>query len=163
VNFLRSIARNEGLGGVALLRRDVFWSRPNSQDAPQVGHLSREPGVLAGLAVTGPDRRYDADHRGALVAERARIALTTGVPPISFVLLLVLFTGQTVLYPWSRRPSLPNGMANLRLLAADLRVRGRAVAVCLRLRSALLGRDPRKTGASRRGGTDRVILLMLGW
>src|SRR5207247_1250016 len=60
----------------------------------------------SGLAVTGPaiagmmqitEARWSPSVR--------RIALTTaGFLPISFVLLLVLFAGQTVLYPWVTTP-----------------------------------------------------------
>src|SRR5437899_13070234 len=90
-----------GLGALA------FLVGVNSADAASVWSIYLVNLVFwSGLAVTGPaiagmmqvtEARWSPSVR--------RIALTTaGFLPISFLLLLVLYTGQTVLYPWVTKP-----------------------------------------------------------
>jgi hypothetical protein len=92
---------------VAALGAVVFLVGANSADASQVWSLYLVNLVFwSGLAVTGPaiagmmqitEARWSPSVR--------RIALTTaGFLPASFVLLLVLYAGQTVLYPWVTTP-----------------------------------------------------------
>ena len=92
---------------VATLGAVVFLVGVNSGDAQQVWSIYLVNLVFwSGLAVTGPaiagmmqvtEARWSPSVR--------RIALTTaGFLPISFILLLVLYTGQTVLYPWVTKP-----------------------------------------------------------
>ncbi len=92
---------------VAALGAVVFLIGVNSGDAQQVWSIYLVNLVFwSGLAVTGPaiagmmqvtEARWSPSVR--------RIALTTaGFLPISFILLLVLYTGQTVLYPWVTKP-----------------------------------------------------------
>ena len=92
---------------VAALGAVVFLVGVNSGDAAQVWSIYLVNLLFwSGLAVTGPaiagmmqitEARWSPSVR--------RIALTTaGFLPISFVLLLVLYAGQTVLYPWVTNP-----------------------------------------------------------
>jgi hypothetical protein len=94
-------------GVVTLLGAIVFLIGANSADASQVWSIYLVNLVFwSGLAVTGPaiagmmqvtEARWSPSVR--------RIALTTaGFLPASFVLFLVLFAGQTVLYPWVTTP-----------------------------------------------------------
>src|SRR4030095_9229608 len=100
-------AMNVFWGVVALLGAIVFLVGANSADASQVWSIYLVNLVFwSGLAVTGPaiagmmqvtEARWSPSVR--------RIALTTaGFLPTSFVLFLVLFAGQTVLYPWVTTP-----------------------------------------------------------
>ena len=79
----------------------------NSPEAPRIWSIYLANLVFwSGLAVTGPaiagmmqltEARWSPSVR--------RIALTTaGFLPVAFVLLLVLFAGRTVLYPWVTKP-----------------------------------------------------------
>ena len=92
---------------VAAIGAVVFLVGASSSDAPQVWSIYLVNLVFwSGIAVSGPaiaammqvtEARWSPSVR--------RIALTTaGFLPISFVLLLVLYTGQTVLYPWVTNP-----------------------------------------------------------
>jgi Ni/Fe-hydrogenase subunit HybB-like protein len=85
----------------------AFLLGVNSPDAPRIWSVYLANLVFwAGLAVTGPaiagmmqltEARWSPSVR--------RIALTTaGFLPVAFVLLLVLFAGRTVLYPWVTKP-----------------------------------------------------------
>src|SRR2546428_1943327 len=92
---------------LAALGALAFLVGVNSADASQVWSIYLVNLVFwSGLAVTGPaiagmmqitEARWSPSIR--------RIALTTaGFLPASFVLLLVLYTGQTTLYPWVTTP-----------------------------------------------------------
>src|SRR5262245_63766116 len=94
-------------GVVPLLGAIVFLVGANSADALHVWSIYLVNLVFwSGLAVTGPaiagmmqvtEARWSPSVR--------RIALTTaGFLPTAFVLFLVLFAGQTVLYPWVTTP-----------------------------------------------------------
>jgi hypothetical protein len=116
----------------------------------------------SGLAVTGPaiaammqltEARWSPSVR--------RLALTTcGFLPVGFVLLLVLFLGRTVLYPWVTTP-IPVKAAWLNTPFFWLRTIVLAAALFLQtfglVRQQLAGAATGKTGRDR----VSVILLML--
>ena len=90
-------------GLVAAIGAVAFLLGANSADARQVWSIYLVNLVFwSGLAVTGPaiagmmqitEARWSPSIR--------RIALTTsGFLPTSFILLLILYMGQTALYPW---------------------------------------------------------------
>src|SRR5712692_4501407 len=94
-------------GVLAALGALAFLMGVNSADAASVWSIYLVNLVFwSGLAVTGPaiagmmqltEARWSPSVR--------RIALTTaGFLPAAFVLLLVLFAGQTTLYPWVTTP-----------------------------------------------------------
>ena len=94
-------------GGLALAGAVAFVMGAVSADAPHAWSIYLANLVFwSGLAVTGPaiagmmqltEARWSPSVR--------RIALTTaGFLPVSFVLLLILFAGRTVLYPWATTP-----------------------------------------------------------
>ena len=85
----------------------AFLLGVNSPEAARIWSVYLANFVFwSGLAVTGPaiagimqltEARWSPSVR--------RIALTTaGFLPVAFVLLLVLFTGRTALYPWVTKP-----------------------------------------------------------
>jgi len=147
IAFLLGAASSDAAGAWSIyLVNLVFWS---------------------GLAVAGPaiagmmqltEARWSPSVR--------RIALTTaGFLPVAFVLLLVLFAGRTVLYPWERTPiplkaawlNTPFFWARTLVCAAVL------FAVCFAFVRALL-RDPIPPDHEReRARRNRlaVIVLML--
>src|SRR5512132_1610616 len=92
---------------LAVLGAVAFVLGALSTDSQQVWSIYLVNLVFwSGLAVTGPaiagmmqvtEARWSPSVR--------RIALTTaGFLPISFLLFLVLYAGQTVLYPWVTKP-----------------------------------------------------------
>src|SRR6266478_787499 len=94
-------------GVLAALGALAFLVGVNSADAASVWSIYLVNLVFwSGLAVTGPaiagmmqltEARWSPSVR--------RIALTTsGFLPVAFVLLLVLFIGRTILYPWTTKP-----------------------------------------------------------
>src|SRR6266581_7110537 len=94
-------------GVLAAVGALAFLFGVNSADAASVWSIYLVNLVFwSGLAVTGPaiagmmqltEARWSPSVR--------RIAVTTaGFLPAAFVLLLVLFTGQAVLYPWVTTP-----------------------------------------------------------
>lgn len=153
---------------VAALGAIVFVVGAASADAGRTWSIYLVNLVFwSGLAVTGPaiagmmqltEARWSPSVR--------RIALTTaGFLPVAFVLLLVLFVGRTVLYPWERTPipvkaawlNTPFFWARTVVLAAAL------FAVCFAFVGRLL-RDPIPPEDDReRAGRNRlaVILIML--
>jgi len=153
---------------VAVLGAVVFLVGANSADAPQVWSVYLVNLVFwSGLAVTGPaiagmmqitEARWSPSVR--------RIALTTaGFLPTSFLLLLVLYTGQTVLYPWVTTP-IPAKAGWLNVPFFWLRTYTCAAvlfAVCFAfVRSLLRDAIPPDDGRERvRRNRIAVILLML--
>jgi len=94
-------------GGLTLAGAAAFVMGAVSADAPHAWSIYLANLVFwSGLAVTGPaiagmmqltEARWSPSVR--------RIALTTaGFLPVSFVLLLILFAGRAVLYPWVTTP-----------------------------------------------------------
>src|SRR5712692_11228720 len=94
-------------GVLAALGALAFLFGVNSADAASIWSIYLVNLVFwSGLAVTGPaiagmmqltEARWSPSVR--------RIALTTaGFLPVSFALLLILFAGRTVLYPWVTTP-----------------------------------------------------------
>jgi hypothetical protein len=153
---------------LAALGAVVFLIGANSSDAPQVWSIYLVNLVFwSGLAVSGPaiagmmqvtEARWSPSVR--------RIALTTaGFLPISFVLFLVLYAGQTVLYPWVTTPipakaawlNVPFFWLRTYVLAAVLFVVCFAFVRAL-LRDALPPDDERERAHRNRVA---VILLML--
>jgi hypothetical protein len=153
---------------VAAIGAVVFLVGVNSGDAQQVWSIYLVNLVFwSGIAVTGPaiagmmqvtEARWSPSVR--------RIALTTaGFLPISFILLLVLYTGQTVLYPWVTTP-IPAKAGWLNVPFFWLRTLGLAAvlfAVCFAfvralLRDAIPPEDERERAHRNR---IAVILLML--
>ena len=151
---------------VALLGAIVFLVGANSQDAPQVWSIYLVNLVFwSGLAVTGPaiagmmqitEARWSPAIR--------RIALTTsGFLPVSFILLLILYMGQTALYPWVTTP-IPAKAGWLNVPFFWLRTLGGAVvlfAVCfafvrLSLRDSIPPDNPRD-----RANRNRISVLLL--
>jgi len=155
-------------GLVAVLGAVVFLVGANSADAPQVWSVYLVNLVFwSGLAVTGPaiagmmqitEARWSPSVR--------RIALTTaGFLPTSFVLLLVLYTGQTVLYPWVTTP-IPAKAGWLNVPFFWLRTYACAAvlfAVCFAFVRSLLHDEIPSDAARERARRNRiaVILLML--
>ena len=133
-------------GLVAVVGAVVFLLGANSGDAAQVWSIYLVNLVFwSGLAVTGPaiagmmqitEARWSPSIR--------RIALTTsGFLPTSFILLLILYMGQTALYPWVTTP-IPAKAGWLNVPFFWLRTLGGAAllfAVCFFFVRALL-RDP---------------------
>jgi len=153
---------------VAALGAVVFLVGASSSNAQQVWSIYLVNLVFwSGLAVSGPaiagmmqvtEARWSPSVR--------RIALTTaGFLPISFVLFLVLYAGQTVLYPWVTTP-IPAKAAWLNVPFFWLRTYVLAAilfAVCFAfvralLRDALPPDDERERAHRNRVA---VILLML--
>jgi Ni/Fe-hydrogenase subunit HybB-like protein len=94
-------------GGLALLGAIVFLLGVTSGDAPRTWAIYLVNLVFwSGLAATGPaiagmmqltEARWSPTVR--------RLALTTaGFLPIAFILIVVLFAGRAVLYPWVLHP-----------------------------------------------------------
>ncbi len=133
-------------GLVAVVGAVVFLLGANSGDAAQVWSIYLVNLVFwSGLGVTGPaiagmmqitEARWSPSIR--------RIALTTsGFLPTSFILLLILYMGQTALYPWVTTP-IPAKAGWLNVPFFWLRTLGGAAllfAVCFFFVRALL-RDP---------------------
>src|SRR5262245_63089241 len=156
-------------GLVAALGAVVFLVGVNSGDALHVWSIYLVNLVFwSGLAVTGPaiagmmqvtEARWSPSVR--------RIALTTaGFLPTAFLLFLVLFAGQTVLYPWVTTPN-PAQAAWLNptffwfrtwLCAAVL------FAVCFAFVRALI-RDatPADDGLERTRGKRIAVILLMAW
>jgi hypothetical protein len=153
---------------VAALGAVVFLIGANSADAAHVWSIYLVNLVFwSGLAVTGPaiagmmqvtEARWSPSVR--------RIALTTaGFLPLSFVLLLVLYAGQSVLYPWVTTP-IPAKAGWLNVPFFWLRTLGLAAVlfgVCFAfvralLRDAIPGDDARERASRNR---IAVILLIL--
>jgi hypothetical protein len=153
---------------VAALGAVVFLIGANSADAAHVWSIYLVNLVFwSGLAVTGPaiagmmqvtEARWSPSVR--------RIALTTaGFLPLAFVLLLVLYAGQSVLYPWVTTP-IPAKAGWLNVPFFWLRTLGLAAvlfAVCFAfvralLRDAIPGDDARERASRNR---IAVILLIL--
>ena len=118
----------------------------------------------SGLAVTGPaiagmmqltEARWSPAVR--------RIALTTaGFLPVSFVLLVILFAGRALLYPWVLTP-LPVKAAWLNTPFFWLRTLGLAAAlfgVCFAFIRALLGRPASDRERGRRNALAVVVLFL---
>jgi hypothetical protein len=153
---------------VAALGAVVFLVGANSSEAQQVWSIYLVNLVFwSGIAVSGPaiagmmqvtEARWSPSVR--------RIALTTaGFLPISFVLFLVLYAGQTVLYPWVTKP-IPAKAAWLNVPFFWLRTYVLAAvlfAVCFAFVRALLRDAIPPDDERERAHRNRiaVILLML--
>ncbi len=121
----------------------------------------------SGLAVTGPAIAGMMQLTEARWSPSVRsLALTTaGFLPVSFVLLLVLFTGRAVLYPWVTTP-IPVKAAWLNTPFFWLRTLALAAAlfaVCFMFVAALVRQPGPVTDPGERARRNRlaVILLML--
>jgi Ni/Fe-hydrogenase subunit HybB-like protein len=119
----------------------------------------------SGLAVTGPaiagmmqltEARWSPAVR--------RIALTTaGFLPVSFVLLMIMFAGRTVLYPWVTTP-LPVKSAWLNTPFFWLRTLGLAILLfgaCFAFIRALLSRPDAEVTDRERARRNRLAVLVL--
>jgi len=156
-------------GVVALVGAIVFLVGANSNDASQVWSIYLVNLVFwSGLAATGPaiagmmqvtEARWSPSVR--------RIALTTaGFLPVAFVLFLVLFAGQTVLYPWVTKP-IPSKAAWLNPPFFWLRTWLCAVvlfAVCFAFVRALLREAiPPEDGRERARRNRIAVILLTVW
>src|SRR6266403_5599891 len=155
-------------GVLAALGALAFLVGVNSADAASVWSIYLVNLVFwSGIAVSGPaiagmmqvtEARWSPSVR--------RIALTTaGFLPISFVLFLVLYAGQTVLYPWVTKP-IPAKAAWLNVPFFWLRTYVLAAvlfAVCFAFVRALLRDAIPPDDERERAHRNRiaVILLML--
>src|SRR5262245_31928888 len=150
------------LAGVGVL---AFLVGVNSADPASVWSIYLVNLVFwSGLAVTGPaiagmmqitEARWSPSIR--------RIALTTsGFLPTSFILLLILYMGQTALYPWVTTP-IPAKAGWLNVPFFWLRTLGGAIllfAVCFAFVRALL-RDPIPPDNPRDRANRNVISIIL--
>src|SRR5438132_13897553 len=153
-------------GLVAVVGAVVFLVGANSADASQVWSIYLVNLVFwSGLAVTGPaiasmmqitEARWSPSVR--------RIALTTaGFLPLSFVLLLVLYAGQTVLYPWVTKP-IPAKAGWLNVPFFWLRTYGCAAvlfAICFAFVRALLRDAIPQDEERERVHRNRVAVILL--
>ena len=151
---------------VAALGAVVFLIGVKSSDAQHVWSIYLVNLVFwSGIAVSGPaiagmmqvtEARWSPSVR--------RIALTTaGFLPISFVLLLVLYTGQTVLYPWVTNP-IPAKAGWLNVPFFWLRTYVLAIvtfAVCFAFVRALLRDAIPPDDERERAHRNRVAVILL--
>ncbi len=153
-------------GGLAFAGAVAFVMGAVSADAPHTWSIYLANLVFwSGLAVTGPaiagmmqltEARWSPSVR--------RIALTTaGFLPVSFVLLLILFAGRTVLYPWVTTP-IPVKAAWLNTPFFWLRTLGLAAALfgaCFVFVGALIRGSESPTTERERARRNRMAVCLL--
>ncbi len=153
-------------GLVAAIGAVAFLLGANSADARQVWSIYLVNLVFwSGLAVTGPaiagmmqitEARWSPSIR--------RIALTTaGFLPASFVLLLILYTGQTALYPWVTTPiPAKAGWLNVPFFWLRTLVFAAALfAVCFAFVRALLRDAIPPDNPGDRANRNRIAIVLL--